>query len=149
MEFVLIFIVSVIIGGMIGSAKGQAAAGLLLSLLLGPLGVLIVLCLPNLVKQKEEQERKRQLDLQLQLQRAQLDKLEQMQQTTSAPSRPPPPGAQRRYHVGRNGEDIGELAVSEIRTKIQSGELTLQDYYFDPAANDWLTLESLGAEGVI
>jgi hypothetical protein len=43
----------------------------------------------------------------------------------------------------------GELAVSEIRTKIQAGELTLQDCYFDPAANDWLTLESLAAEDVI
>ena len=38
MELLLIFIVSVIIGGMIGSAKGQTAAGILLSLLLGPLG---------------------------------------------------------------------------------------------------------------
>ena len=149
MEFLLIFIVSVIIGGMIGSAKGQTAAGILLSLLLGPLGVLIVLCLPNLVKQKEEQERRRQLDLQIQLQRAQLDKIERLQESASAPSRPPPPGAQRKYHVGRNGEDIGELQVSEIRKRIQTGELTLLDYYFDPAANDWLTLESLEAEGVI
>jgi len=148
MEFLLIFIVSVIIGAIIGSAKGQTAAGILLSLLLGPLGVLIVLCLPNLVKQKEEQERKRQLDLQIQLQRAQLEKIEQMQQRASAPL-PPPPGAQHKYHVGRNGEDIGELQASEIRRKIQNGELTLQDYYFDAAANDWLTLESLAAEGVI
>ena len=108
-----------------------------------------MLCLPNLVKQKEEQERKRQLDLQIQLQRAQLDKIERMQERASAPSPPPPPGAQRKYHVGRNGEDIGELQVSEIRKRIQTGELTLLDYYFDPAANDWLTLESLEAEGVI
>ena len=120
-----------------------------MSLLLGPLGVLIVLCLPNLVKQKEEQERKRQLDLQIQLQRAQLEKIERMQESASVPSPPPPPGAQRKYHVGRNGEDIGELQVSEIRKRIQTGELTLQDYYFDPAANDWLALESLEAEGVI
>ncbi len=119
-----------------------------MSLLLGPLGVLIVLCLPNLVKQKEEQERKRQLDLQIQLQRAQLEKIERMQESASVPS-PPPAGAQRKYHVGRNGEDIGELQVSEIRKRIQTGELTLQDYYFDPAANDWLALESLEAEGVI
>jgi len=100
------------------------------------------------VKQKEEQERKRQLDLQIQLQRAQLEKIERMQESASVPS-PPPPGAQRKYHVGRNGEDIGELQVSEIRKRIQTGELTLQDYYFDPAANDWLALESLEAEGVI
>jgi len=46
------------------------------------------------VKQKEEQERKRQLDLQIQLQRAQLEKIERMQESASVPS-PPPPGAQR------------------------------------------------------
>jgi hypothetical protein len=142
MEFLLIFIVSVIIGSMIGSSKGQLGAGIALSLLLGPLGVLIVLCLPNLVKQKEEQERKRQLELQLQLQRAQLEKIEQMQHRASAPL-PPPPGAQRKYHIGRNGEDLGELQVSEIRRRIHDGELSLQDYYFDAEANDWLTLECL------
>jgi type II secretory pathway pseudopilin PulG len=141
MEFLLIFGVSVVIGCLIGSAKGQFASGLIWSILLGPLGVLIVLCLPNLVKQREEQERKQQLDTQLQLQRAQLEKMEQMQQRASAP--PPPPGAQPRYHVACNGEDIGELPLSTIQQMFRSGRLTAQDYYFDAEANDWLPLESL------
>jgi DNA-directed RNA polymerase subunit RPC12/RpoP len=39
----IVFVVSVILGTMIGSSKGKTGAGFALGLLLGPLGVLIVL----------------------------------------------------------------------------------------------------------
>jgi hypothetical protein len=135
MEFLLIFIVSVVIGCLIGNAKGQFASGLVLSLLLGPLGVLIVLCLPNLTKQKEEEERKQQLALQLELQQAQLQKLDQMQRAA------PPPGYEPKLRVASNGQDLGEMPVATVRLMLKSGKLAQQDYYFDASANDWIPLD--------
>lgn len=43
MQFVVVWIVSVVIGGMIGSSKGKTGLGIGLSVLLGPLGVIIML----------------------------------------------------------------------------------------------------------
>ena len=137
MELFLIFIVSVVIGCLIGSAKGQFASGLIWSLLLGPLGVLIVLCLPNLTKQKEDAERKQQLALQLQLQQAQLHKLDQMQRT----SPPPPPGYEPKLRIASNGQDLGEMPVATVKLMLRSGKLTPQDYYFDADSNDWMQLD--------
>jgi len=137
MEFLLIFIVSVVIGCLIGSAKGRFASGLIWSVLLGPLGVLIVLCLPNLTKQKEEEERKKQFALQLQIQQAQLQTLNQMQR----PAPPPPPGYEPKLRAASNGQDLGEMTVTAIKLMIKSGKLSHQDYYFDAGANDWMQLE--------
>jgi hypothetical protein len=54
MEILLIYIVSVIIGCFIGNAKGRLSSGLIWSLLFGPLGIVIVIFLPKIVKQKQE-----------------------------------------------------------------------------------------------
>ena len=45
MTFVLIAVVSAVLGWMIGSSKGKGGAGLALGIFLGPLGVLITLFL--------------------------------------------------------------------------------------------------------
>lgn len=141
MEIFLIFGVSVIIGCLVGGSKGQLAAGVIFSILLGPLGVLIVLCLPNRVKEKAEQERKEQADIQLHLQRQQLKKLEELQELKFA-SIPPPPAA-RTYHVACDGEDIGELAIGTINQMLRSGRLTREDHYFDAQLNEWRPLQML------
>ena len=45
-----------ILGGAIGATKGRGAAGLIWGLLLGPIGILITLCLSNEKKKMEEAE---------------------------------------------------------------------------------------------
>lgn len=99
--------------------------------------MLIVLCLPNLTKQKEEAERKQQLALQLQLQQAQLQKLEQIHRT--AP--PPPPGYELKLRIASNGQDLGEMPVATVKLMLKSGKLNPQDYYFDADSNDWMQLD--------
>lgn len=136
MEFLLVWIFSIIIGCMIGAAKDQSASGFIWSFLFGPLGVLVVLCLPNRKKEKEEAERKHQAATQMQLQQAQLQRLEQMQ-------RAPLPAAQsqiRQLRIASGGEDLGDVPVPTVKLMLKTGKLTPQDYYFDVHANDWLAL---------
>ena len=45
MTFIIVWIVSCVLGGMIGSGKGKGGTGFVLGLLLGPLGVIITLFL--------------------------------------------------------------------------------------------------------
>lgn len=58
---------------------------------------------------------------------------------------PPPPSGQHSFRIARNGQDLGELPVSTIKQMIASGQLSMQDYYFDTGANDWKLLASLAA----
>jgi type II secretory pathway pseudopilin PulG len=136
MEILVIYIISVFVGCLIGSQKGQFASGLIWSLLFGPLGVIVVLCLPNLTKQKEEAERKQQMEQQLQLQQAQLRRLEQMQQPS------PPPRHETTLRIASDGQDLGEMPLATVKLMLKTGKLTQQDYYFDANANDWIELAS-------
>lgn len=56
---------------------------------------------------------------------------------------PPPPSGERSFRVARNGQDLGELPVSTIKQMIANGQLSMQDYYLDAEANDWMQLEWL------
>ena len=56
---------------------------------------------------------------------------------------PPPPGAIWHYRIARNGEDLGEFPVATIRQMLRSRDLTMEDYYFDTEANDWMQLDCL------
>src|SRR2546426_12731566 len=99
MDPVLIWIVSLILGCLIGSAKGRVVSGFVWSLLLGPLGVLIVLCLPNLKKEEENAKARALAQEQVRLQEAQLRQLQELGQR---PIRGPE--SSHLYHVGRNGQ---------------------------------------------
>jgi len=140
-SIILWWIFCAIIGGAIGMAKDRTVSGIVWGGLLGPIGIIVVLCLPNLKKKKEEEarrvaeiERKHQMELQ----QAQL---QQLQQRTI----PTPPKAERQYRIASNGEDLGEMPVPTIKLLIKTGKLTLHDYYFDIHAHDWITLDSLDA----
>jgi hypothetical protein len=50
----LIWVFSVVIGCLVGAAKGRIGSGMVWSLLFGPVGVIVVLCLPNLAKKEED-----------------------------------------------------------------------------------------------
>ena len=128
-----------IMGCLIGAAKDRVGSGFIWSFLFGPLGVLVVLCLPNLKKQKEEAERKRQFTLQIYLQQAQLKKLDQLQRGGSPP--PPPPGYEPKLRIASNGQDLGEMPSGTVKLMLKSGKLTPQDYYFDAESNNWMQLD--------
>jgi hypothetical protein len=95
-EIAIVWVVSVVLGCMIGATKGQDSSGFIWPALLGPLGVLIVLALPNLVK--EDKERRAQLAAaeQMRLQQAMLEELKALrasnggQPETPAAAQAPP-----------------------------------------------------------
>ena len=135
---VLWWIFCAIIGGAIGMAKDRVVSGVIWGGLLGPIGIIVVLCLPNLKKQKEEEAAtKQQLTLQLQRQHAQLETYNQVRRS----SRPPPPGNKPMLRIASNGQDLGDMPVATVKLMIQSGKLSPQDYYFDAEANDWMQLD--------
>lgn len=94
MEIVMIWVVCAVVGAMIGANKGQDVSGMVWPILLGPLGVIIVLALPNKVKMEVEAA---QLKLKTEELRVQKEILRELQtqrlasQTTPPPAPPLPP----------------------------------------------------------
>jgi hypothetical protein len=130
----IIWIFSVIIGSLIGSSKDRLLSGIIWSIIFGPLGVIVVLCLPNLKKQKEESERKQQLELQLKIQQEQLKKLDLINRSGAS-------SHEQKMRIASNGEDLGELPVATIKLMLKTGKLTTQDYYYDSEMKDWMQIE--------
>ncbi|WP_341327253.1 hypothetical protein [Methylotuvimicrobium sp. KM2] len=142
MEIFTIWIFSMIIGVLIGNAKGRAISGFVWSFLFGPLGVLVVLCLSNLKKQKELLEQKQVLAGQMKLQQAQLEaQLQHLQQLKQ--SNPGENLLNKTYRIAKNGKEMGEMSVSKLKLLLKSGHLTTEDYFFDTQVNDWLQLECM------
>lgn len=48
-----------------------------------------------------------------------------------------------KYFVGRNGENLGEMQIAEIKAAVAAGELGIQDFYFHTAAHEWRPLSDL------
>lgn len=88
LEFFVIWVVSVVAGAMIGANKGQDVSGMVWPVVLGPLGVVIVLCLPNQVKLEVEAA---QLKLKSEELRVQKEILRELQAQRIANQTPPPP----------------------------------------------------------
>ena len=127
-------------GSVIGREKGRGSTGFVLVLLLGPLGLALIICLSNL---KEEEKRR---DKQAKLFAAQIA-AQQCNTTMPFDSMagfipPPPPGSEPKIRVASNGSDLGELPVSEVKSRLKSGQLTMSDFYFDLDAADWMPLDA-------
>jgi hypothetical protein len=55
----------------------------------------------------------------------------------------PPPSAVKMYRVAKDGNDLGEMSEQTIKSMIQQGILTPQDYSYDYASEDWVPLERI------
>jgi hypothetical protein len=143
---VLLFWIFSLIGGIaVGVQKGQEVSGFIWPLLFGPLGFLIVLCLPNLKKRALDIAQYNLQAQQMELQRQQLAEMRALRESSVMPtsrvvktSRPLP-----KIKVAKNGEEWAELTMEEIGTLLESGDLTVGDYYYSNADEDWVTLDRL------
>ena len=76
------------------------------------------------------------------MQKAQIDALERIQSHSVAGSIPPPPRSQgHALRIAKDGQDLGEIDISQIRLMLVNGELDYQDYYFDRKSNEWVAIE--------
>ena len=141
MEVILFWIVIwSVLGAVIGNSRGQMASGIVWCLLLGPLGVIIVLLLPNLKQQEKDQMQAKESARQIAFQQAQLAELKRL---SGAVVPPPPPGRSALYRIAKDGNDLGEVSLPAIKQMLVTGGLSMNDYYLDAAANAWVPLDQL------
>lgn len=134
MELLVVLIISVLIGAAIGESRGRMGAGALFAFLLGPIGWLIILLGPNYKKEAAEKKQAEFLAQQMAIQKQQLETLQQIQAARQV--------APATMRIAKDGQDLGDLDVPTVLLMLKTGRLTGQDYYFDVAANEWLTLDA-------
>ena len=140
--YFLIAIVSIVCGVLLGQNKGLWPwTGFLLTFFLGPLGLLIVACLPNKKREEAEEEQRLMMEQQLHLQRLQIEQLAKGLTSQAQPSRYPNPPQSLKIKLTRSGQHLGDTKFAVIQTMLGGGQLTLEDCYFDEQSNDWLPLE--------
>ena len=135
------WVIFIVLGCLIGASKGRALSGFIWTFFFGIFGVLIIICLPNLKKQKADEERNQLLQRQIQLQEAQL----LQSQLQALASTQPMSSSTNSYNeqtlrIASNNEDLGEIPVSTVKLMLKSGKLIPGDLYFDQFTKDWLSL---------
>ena len=143
-EAIIIWILSIFCGVLVGNAKGQVASSIVWTVLFGPIGLIVVLCLPNLSKASNERAQEEMLKQQLSLQKQQIEELKRLRSSTIV--QPSPSAASRTHlsetlHIGRGEQDLGELTIAQVKAMLRNGELSLEDSYYDWDAQQWPPLD--------
>ena len=133
------WLATLIIGTWIGSQRGRAGIGFLVSLLFGPLGIIIACLLPagaHAPKKKGTfSDDLHTHQLMLQYRREEAARLAAATAAAEAPTIP--------LRIRRGHEEIGAWPVPEIRHYLRHQNLTIEDEYYDPQDRTWLPLASL------
>jgi hypothetical protein len=122
----LCYLVSVAIGAAAGSRRGRTLAGLFWTVLLGPVGLILVAFLKARAGSP-------------------VLALGPVKRVVPSPAKAIPlagPVLEGNLRVARGSEDLGSMTVAEVRRRLAAGELTLQDYFFDFEARSWVALAS-------
>lgn len=148
------------IGAMIGARKGAGGAGFFLGLILGPIGWLLAAVIKgtrvNCPNCRELIDPAAKVCPRCQTQlvadpvppstiRAKTPATARAQSLDVNAAPPPPPRRSTLLHVARDGVDLGRMEPQQVCDLITSGELTLQDHFFDPTTNQWRTLNECPA----
>lgn len=144
MEFFLIYAISIVIGCLIGASKGRFLSGLVWSLIFGPLGVLVVLCLKNLNAERKEKEAQAMTQRQLAIQEAQLREIRDLKERSSAPKATVKLSAsvalKNTIRLSRNGDDLGEVDIPSAKLAVRVAGGLEGFYFFDFSKSDWIAL---------
>lgn len=145
-----LWIFSVVIGALIGAARGRVASGLVWPLLLGPLGVIVVLCLPNLAREARDAREDKLKREQIDLQRAELKELRALRAAlepgrSPAPARRPAaprPGGQNAaplasYYILVDGKPEGPLEGPTLMAMLSAEEITPDTLCAREGDADW------------
>ncbi len=134
-----VWVVCMVCGYLIGQNKDQLVSGLVWTILLGPLGLLVVACLPNRRKEEEERVTAAQLQHTLYLAKKERDSKKENEIFNRRAAIPAPPKGDT-IRVARNGEDLGLIKIPAVQAMLASGRLDPDDYFFDEVAGEWVTL---------
>jgi hypothetical protein len=104
-----------VVGYAIGAPKGRPVGGILLGLVLGPIGWLLLAVGPNYKKQETE--------------------------TKTLSPQPAQAVANKTLRIAKDGVDLGDLDIPSVKLRLKTGELILSDYYYDQSSSDWQSLE--------
>lgn len=120
MLILLLWAVFGIVGYFLGEFKGRPSEGLVLGLLLGPIGWLYVGLGRDYRKKGEAHA--------------------VVRSEASRTGKNARGLAVQKLRVAKDGADIGELDVPAVKLQIKTGSLTSLDYYYDESAGDWRPL---------
>ncbi len=133
-----VWIFSFVIGVIIGWQKDQVMSGIIWSFLFGPLGVIVVACLPNKNKLAQQAEQKSLILQQIEFQKQQIEELKKLRQPVVRVS-----SESQKFRIYKDGQELGEMSKPVIKTMLHNKQLSFQDYFFDPDAGEWMSLEDL------
>ena len=143
MEFIFWIGVNWIVGYLIGKSKDRIGESVLVSVLLGPIGWIIALCLsPKGRKCPQCAEIVKQDALVCRYCGFSFAAPAKAVAARAAKA-PPRVQVQERFTVAKDGAEVGKLTRTEIEHQIRIGRLSASDYYLDLVANDWMPLDLL------
>ncbi|MDR1305515.1 MAG: DUF4339 domain-containing protein [Verrucomicrobiales bacterium] len=119
----------VICGGLIGERKGQLASGLVWTILLGWLGFIILLCLPDRKKAAAD-------ELAAQYQLAQWQRQQQARQRQTET-------AFLRYYLHLDGVVKGPYALAQVQGMWRNGTLTMDTLCLQEGTDEWMPLTGI------
>lgn len=133
---ILIWIASIVCGYFAGARKGRGLFGLLLGLLLGPIGVIIALVIPQ--AKGFETPAEKNMKAQLAVHQQQLVEMRKIAAAAQIPATP----TKETLRISSKGKDLGDLSVSRVKQLLSSGSLSASsDMYYDWDAQQWMALD--------
>lgn len=105
-------------------------AGFSWGFIFGPVGLIILVLLTMRKAAADKAASAAELDLRQRLYAAK----------QAAVAAAPAKGPGVKIHVRRGGHEMGEFSLSDVSHYIQSGEMMMEDEYYDVLAKDWLPL---------
>jgi hypothetical protein len=136
MEILIIWLLFLVAGIALGQSKDQLIGGIIWTFFFGPIGLIVVACLPNRRHQADLAKQQALLSQQLSFQKRQLDELQALRQQTKSTS----PNEQT-IRIKHGGQRLDAMKLAVAQAMLNNGQLSIDDLYFDSKANDWLPLE--------
>jgi hypothetical protein len=126
--WLVVIAVSAAIGYALGAAKDNGSLGMLLGLLLGPLGWMLIVLL-NLSKKTDDGGAAAAYLLLKQ----QNERMQPVRQALPVPE-------MKKVRIQREGNVIGNWPLDEVREMLESGALVWEDLYFEASRGEWMQL---------
>jgi hypothetical protein len=131
----LFWIISIVVGCIIGSKKGRTLSGFIWPFFFGPLGLLVVAVLPN--ADGFETPTEKALRSQIALQQQQLFEMKRLTEMIQSQAF----SNTETLRISAKGRDLGDIPIPRVKEMVKHQALTLDDKFYDWDAQEWMTLD--------